>query len=189
MITSIVEIRNFLPDPDALVGVAKGTEFYSIEQHPDLTERTLVWEGRRSESLYRFDKELSDKLFHAVFESLARRMMGDDKYGFEYKYVGNSVFHYMTENDVYSDSWIHDDRGCVFAGVLYLNKETKEDTGTVVFVDGEPHEVKNEYNKLVLYPANLKHSSRSGFGSDVSDARLTLGFFISSVSFSIRCTE
>lgn len=187
MITGIVEIKNFLDDPDELIRVAKASTFYSLNDHPELLERTLAWEGRRSDSLYKFDKELSDKLFHQLFMGVANHIMGSYKFNVSYEYNGNSLFHYMTEDDVFNDSWVHDDHGSVLAGVLYLNKEVKKDSGTVVFVDGKPTEVENEYNKLVLYPASLKHSARSGFGKDVSDARLTLAFFISSVSFRLNC--
>jgi hypothetical protein len=183
MITGIVEIRNFLPNPDDIVKVAKSCDFYSLNEHPELLERTLNWEGMRSDSLYKFDKELSDQLFHNLFMSVAKHIAGSDQFRLGYEYHGNSLFHYMTKKDIYTDSWIHADSGSLFAGVLYLNKETDTTAGTAIYIDGKKVEVENEYNKLVLYPAHLKHNAISGFGNDVNDARLSIAFFISSVTF------
>ena len=141
----------------------------------------------RSDPLYKFEPELFDNLFDRLFMSVVTTTMGSDRFRLQYEFVGNAVFHYMRKSDVYSDAWIHDDTGSILAGVLYLNKETDEDAGTVVFVDSKPVEIKNEYNKLVLYPAHLQHASRSGFGKDVNDARLTLAFFVSSVGMRLSC--
>jgi hypothetical protein len=183
MITGIVEIKDFLPNPDEVVKVAKSCDFYSLNEHPELLERTLNWEGMRSDSLYKFDKEMSDQLFHNLFMKVAKHIVGSDQFRLNYEYVGNSLFHYMTKEDVYTDSWIHADSGSLFAGVLYLNKETDKAAGTTIYIDGKKIDVENEYNKLVLYPANLKHTATSGFGDDVNDARLSIAFFISSAAF------
>lgn len=187
MITGILEIRDFLHNPDEVVALAKSIKYYSRAKHPEPVERNLLWRGMRSDCLYKFDHELFDSLFHSLFMSIVTKTMGSDKFRLQYEFVGNAVFHYMRKSDVYNDGWIHDDTGSILAGVLYLNKETRDDCGTVVFVDGKPTNIKNEYNKLVLYPAHLKHSSSSGFGKDVNDARLTLAFFVSSVGMRLSC--
>ena len=189
MITGIVEIKDFLQDPDETVKVAKSCSFYSLENHPktlDQDDKKLSWQGMRSDSLYKFDKPLSDFLFNRLFCKIAEKAVGGDKFGMSYEYYGNSSFHYFTEDNVLDSSWVHNDEGSLFAGVLYLNKDAPENTGTVV-IDDNPVVVKNEYNKLVLYPAHFKHYAQGGFGKDVNDARLSIVFFISSVSFRLNC--
>lgn len=183
MITGIVEIKDFLPNPDEVVEVAKELPYFSRWEHPELMEQVLSWEGKRTDAIYKYDKELSDQLFHHLFMRATNHIVGSDNFRLGYEYVGNSSFHYMTKQDVYTDSWIHSDGGSLFAGVLYLNKETDKTAGTAIYVGGKRVEVENEYNKLVLYPANLKHTAIGGFGNDVNDARLSLAFFISSVAF------
>lgn len=190
MITGIVEIKDFLSDPDEIVRLAKLCSFYSLSEHPKTlnpNERRLNWSGMRSDSIYKFDKPLSDKLFDCLFCKIADKASGNLAYSMEYRYNGDLSFHYLTGQDVYNDSWVHNDNGSVFAGVLYLNKDVAEDVGTVVFVDGKPIEIKNEYNKLVLYPAHFMHHAQSGFGKDVNDARLSIVFFVSSVEFRLSC--
>lgn len=179
MITEIIEIKDFLLNPDEVIKAAKLISFYSVDTHPktlDLSDLKLCWDGMRSDSIYQFDKKLSDDLFDRVFCKITEKAVGDYHYSMRYEYNGNCSFHYFTEHDAYNDSWVHNDNGSLFAGVLYLNKNAPENTGTVVIIDGEHIKVENEYNKLVLYPAHLLHYAQGGFGKDVNDARLTSYF-------------
>lgn len=192
MITGILEMRNFLKDPDSVVELAKSATFYPLESHPktlDPNDTQMAWEGMRSDSIYKFNLKLSEDLFHEMFSRIARESVGSDDYSLQYEYYGNSSFHYMTSDNVCNDSWLHSDDGSIFAGVLYLNKDAQKEMGTTIFVGNTPVEIANEYNKLVVYPAHFKHFSSSGFGTTVDDARLTIAFFVSNVGFRLNCRQ
>lgn len=190
MITGIVEFENFLPNPDEVVDLAKRSTFYSIADHPETPDKknvNLSWVGKRSESLYTSNQLFAHSIFDGLFSRVATKIMGDSNYGMRYEYLGNVLFHYLTEQDVRDSTWEHIDESCVFAGVLYLNKVAPDHSGTVIIIDGKKVEVKNEFNKLVLYPARLSHYAQCGFGSDTDDARLTLAFFITAAMFNLNC--
>ena len=192
MITGIVELENFLPNPDQVVDLAKHSMFYSLADHPETLDKKnvdLSWTGKRSESLFVSDQVLAHSLFDRLFSRIATKIMGDSNYGMRYEYLGNVLFHYLTSQDVRDNTWKHIDKSCVFAGVLYLNEDAPEHSGTVIVVDGKEIEVKNEFNKLVLYPARLSHYAERGFGSALNDARLTLVFFVTAAMFNLNATE
>lgn len=98
-------------------------------------------------------------------------------------------------------SWIHTDNFNTWAGVLYLTPNAPVSGGTALYrykqnqatVKGqldEPYEsqdmtkweivdnIGNKFNRLVLYRANLFHSSVDYFGNDKDTGRLFQVFFI-----------
>lgn len=115
----------------------------------------------------------------------------------------NTCFQLITEGDW---SWIHHD-DTSWAGVLYLNPDPDPTAGTGLFThietgvsewdptdpttDFNTHpdrfdrskwrcnlEVKNQFNRLVLYRSNQYHDSMiPGFGKNYLDGRLTQVFF------------
>lgn len=115
----------------------------------------------------------------------------------------NTAFQLITKNET---NWIHHD-DTDWAGVLYLSPEPDVTSGTGFFTHRQSGvycwdperpetdfnysddkddfskwdlnlEVKNKFNRLVLYKSKLYHSSMTpGFGSNYMDGRLTQVFF------------
>jgi hypothetical protein len=90
-----------------------------------------------------------------------------------------SFFHYtLEENNTGTDN-IHIDGDFDFAGVLYLTPVTPKNSGTSFYneLDIEIDYLENIYNRLVIYPANKRHSLKTTFGYDINTGRLTFTFF------------
>ena len=65
------------------------------------------------------------------------------------------------------------------AGVLYLTPNPSSESGTTIFLDGKRNDIKNKYNRLVMYPGKNKHGISSFFGDSKESGRMTFTFFIS----------
>lgn len=68
-----------------------------------------------------------------------------------------------------------------FAGVIYLTPNPPEHSGTSFYetFNKKLGEVKNVYNKFVVYPADILHAPTNPFGETNEDSRLALTFFCS----------
>lgn len=66
-----------------------------------------------------------------------------------------------------------------YAGIIYLNPKPPTDSGTT-FLNGYRNKIfiDNIYNRLVCYQANILHGPTDLFGSDITNGRLTLTFFL-----------
>ncbi len=128
---------------------------------------------------------------------------GWDNYRGKKDQKNNTCFQLITDGD---QSWIHHD-DTAWAGVLYLNPNPNPDSGTGLFTHIETGisewnpsdpatelnynddrfdrskwrcnlEVKNQFNRLILYKSTYYHDSMiSGFGRNYLDGRLTQVFF------------
>jgi hypothetical protein len=90
-----------------------------------------------------------------------------------------SFFHYtLKENNIGSGN-IHIDGDVDFAGVLYLTPTPPKNSGTSFYneLDIETDYLENVYNRLVIYPANKRHSLKNAFGDNINNGRLTFTFF------------
>jgi len=110
---------NFLVNPDKVVDLAGTLEFIPSEVHP----------GKRTENLFQINDTCRE------FATYFAKRIADDVFPGMYNMLIDIRFHM---NDVYDDDicnkgWIHNDPASV-AGVLYLNKDTRDiDTGTSMF--------------------------------------------------------
>lgn len=131
-----------------------------------------------------------------IIEEL-EKITGKTIINFPYDY--NTSFQVTLEEDT---TWVHHD-AMSFAAVVYLTPDAPLDTGTAIYrhkhtgimrhyegqldLNDTPTrsedweivvEVKNIYNRLVIYNSQYYHSSiKPGFGSDKTNGRLFQTFF------------
>ena len=141
----------------------------------------------RSKSISSIDKKLwKDLSTEIVFKSLAYTMGQNKTFHVDISWDATIFFHQLREEDKYQDSWYHIDPKLVYAGVVYLNKNPKPDSGTFIIKDDKTKvEVDNVFNRLVLYRSDYYHSAMSGYGKTIEDSRLTLTIFFKQMQFSI----
>lgn len=170
----ILHVDDFFPNPDRIRQCALEQEFrepYEVESWVGL--RTDEFAGTIDgvdiedyilERLYDIYPKLPAMeltwMFHLSPENVPRK---------------NTDVDYDIEN-------IHkDDTKVQFAGVVYLTPNPDMDGGTSFFDDDGKKigEAKNEYNRLIFYPADVLHSPTKPFGEGKEGARLTLTFFAS----------
>jgi hypothetical protein len=92
-------------------------------------------------------------------------------------------FHYSLENtkSELNNFWLQrfhkDDED--WAGVIYLNPNPKQESGTIIFdeTDKNPITIENLYNRLILYNGNLLHGVEDTFGNNIDNGRMTLTIF------------
>lgn len=184
MIKDIIIIDDIFDDPDSIVDFAKKLDYKPQGEH----SQKAHWVGLRSESIRMIDKEFQNKLAQdVIFKSLANTMGYNKKFIIDVAWDSTFYFHQLMASDKYNDSWIHVDPRLVYAGVVYLSKESKPDSGTFLIKDdGERVEIDNKYNRLVLYRSDYFHAPQGGFGESIDDSRLTLTMFFQELQFILR---
>lgn len=187
----IIVVDNFYTDPVSVREYALKRKFVCRGTYPGL--RTFGASKLDGENLkLKFEKLLGTKITKWEI------------YGFHgYEGLMNTCFQVCRQND---QSWVHHDR-TQWAGVLYLTPDADPDSGTGFFTHKKTgisvwdpanpetdinineklqnqkewelvDEVKNQFNRLVLYNGYKYHRSMvPGFGSTPENARLTQIFF------------
>jgi hypothetical protein len=66
-----------------------------------------------------------------------------------------------------------------WAGVIYLNPNPKENSGTTLHNDnGEMmYNIENKYNRFIFYQGNILHGVLDTFGDNLENSRLTITIF------------
>jgi hypothetical protein len=188
MIKDIIVVDDVFSDVDKIVDIAKSMTYYSLEDHPD---EKAYWSGLRTRSVSSLDKLLwKDISSQIIFKSLATTMGQNKTFIVDVSWDATLYFHQLMESDVYQESWKHIDPKLVYAGVVYLNKNPKPNSGTFIIKDDKTRvDVENKFNRLVLYRSDYFHSSMGGFGQTLDDSRLTLTLFFKQIYFSLTHPE
>jgi len=133
------------------------------------------WQGYRSDNLV----DINWQLFENTAQQLAEILFpGINKY-----ILLSGYFHVLPYGVLSNNSWWHIDEDILYAGVLYLNPDPLYTSGTTIKINtSKTISINYEYNRLVLYKANLPHKAESGWGTDISDCRLTLNIFIKQIN-------
>jgi hypothetical protein len=154
-----VVIRDdFFSNPDEIRNIALNAVYY--EPLP-----SQGWKGYRTHELLREE-------YSFLYESIENEINSYyPLYEGKVPYEVECYFHYTTKD---SELNLHKDWGYFAAGIVYLHSNPPEHSGTKVLEE----EVENVYNRIVYYDANSKHGIVSAFGDCVTNARLTLTFFV-----------
>lgn len=112
-------IDNFYEEPDVVRDYALGLEFFKGDRGS--------WPGVRTKLLHEFDRETLDILGKKLMVYL-------NDYGYTEFHEFQSAFHSTPGS--YTSGWVHDDDPKLnIAGVIYLNKEPFNGTGTTIYED------------------------------------------------------
>lgn len=141
----VTVLDNFYENPDLVRQFA-----LSLDNSPDPTGR---WPGKRSLSLH--------KVNQAFFNTFCGKLFGLF-YDFDIqtlKYEVDTSFQSISNFSDDPDSklnvgWIHPDDECIFSGVIYLNPNPHENTGTNIYNIINEDIPLNQAEKFKLYKGN-----------------------------------
>lgn len=156
---------NFLDDPNYAIDLSNKIEYHT---NPRPEEN---WSGSRStEQLHQFDQ----KFVSSIFSKLLKSTFGDR---LKYYYSANSFFHKLPSGSWKVNNWWHTDPS-IYAGVIYLNLNPPQDTGTILNINESQKVFDNKFNRLIMYRSDIPHRAQGGFGEVDLECRLTITFFI-----------
>lgn len=166
--------------------MAKNTSYFRSDDSNNLLGVTLClekeylsiknsyWLGFRSQPLHEINYEVFSKVFFEIFLKVFNTP--------KFFYKVNSYLHFLNNNIKNEETWWHTDSNCILAGVVYLNENPPPDSGTDLFFKNNTLKVKNVFNRLLIYNPNILHKPEFSFGDDINSARLTLTFFVESIT-------
>jgi len=184
MINDILCIENIFDNPKQIVDLAKQQKYYSFEDNATVKNTKIKYSGRRTDHLFNI---LSDSDYFNLTNKIVSKLFVDVP-PVKVKLQPICLFHYLTEDDIPNNSWTHKDTS-LYSGVIYLNEKYVDkfnNHGTKIIKDNKEINIRNEFNKLVLYRGDYSHSANFGFGKTLDDSRLTLNFFINTLTIDIE---
>ncbi len=88
-------------------------------------------------------------------------------------------FSYQTSDIITKDKYSKHTDKSDWAGVIYLTPNPKPNSGTILYnKENIQTIIENKYNKLVAYNSKITHSPDYTFGDNITNARMTLTFFV-----------
>ena len=184
MINDILCIENIFDDPEQIINLAKEQKYYSFEDNPTVKNTNIKYSGKRTDHLFNI---LSDSDYFNLTNKIVSKLFMDVP-SVKVKLQPICLFHYLTENDIPNNSWTHKDTS-LYSGVVYLSKNFVDrfnNHGTKIYKKGQEINIRNEFNKLIMYRGDYSHSANFGFGKTLEDSRLTLNFFINNLTIDIE---
>tara|TARA_A100001234_G_scaffold122083_1_gene107074 strand:+ start:203 stop:724 length:522 start_codon:yes stop_codon:yes gene_type:complete len=156
-----IVVDNFFEDPDSVRNRALNLDYFK--------DPFLGYTHHLTDSEY--TKKVTNIIHSHISESLNIK---------EFFYV----FRYSLDKDKLTTPYdfhewkVHPDF-CDFAGLVYLNPNPPEKTGTSFYTNEDKYvsSVENKYNRLIYYPGTIHHGPTDLFGDTKENARLTLTFF------------
>ena len=184
VIDNVLERRNL----NSLIQLSRNIPYISHESSSIdgiiVGDRTLDaggnWRGFRSVFLH----EINQSLFESVFNDIIGKMFSSLGNSYELNYTVSSHLHFSPKMIEYSSDWWHEDKGELFAGVVYLTENPNLNSGTILQLNGKEVVIENVFNRLVTYRSNILHRPQGVFGDSINNARLTLTFFFKNLSIS-----
>ena len=137
---------NFFSDPDAIV---------NIINHVDYSLSSNNYPGVRTKSL----DEINPKLYEHIFQKIFLLLHDQLPLRFDVK-VGVQKIKPFVEGDKWDKKnrgWVHKD-GCLFGGVIYLDKNPDKDAGTSIYKSKDGFDVQTQENidaKELFYSGQL----------------------------------
>jgi glutaredoxin len=190
MLNDIIETYGVFKNPDEVVRIAKQQKYYSLEEYKKQSNQEISFCGKRTLPLLEIDKDLHKKISNSIVISLLQESLKNNtKISYNFLIDIKCHFHYMTEEDVFDDSWWHTDGGgIIMVGLVYLNKNPKQNSGTMLKKDGQEIHFKNEFNKGIMYWPTYEHSPEisAGFGKNIDTGRLSILFYIEDLTLKLK---
>lgn len=181
---SYIIIDDVYENPDQIVELAKTFKFYSSNDPNPMNSRGEDWKGYRSDLIRQkplCGQPVIEKILNSYFNMSISKV--------ELSISERMMFHYIPEKFAKKkdESWEHIDGSDLFAGVIYLDKNPKKNSGTILKDGDKKIVVQNKYNRALFYRSDILHTPDKGsaYGNDVSDSRLTLVFFIDMIDIKV----
>ena len=169
----ILILDNFFDNAEDLREFALSSRFFS---HEEMSHK-VGWRGFRTDEL----SGSSNYLFFRTCQKIKQKV--SEFYNYD-TYADKYYFYFHISIDDTKNSLpnfhvnkFHTDDS-KFAGVVYLNPNAPNKTGTTIIVNEHSNDVDNKFNRLVAYPSCYTHAPTDLFGDTLKTGRLTLSFFI-----------
>ena len=186
MLKDIIVIDDIFDIPENISSRALSYQYFNADLHPENTNgKKMYYSGFRTESLHLIDVDFYTLVNNTILEKIFSKSIDLNETNCSYRYAGQTFFHYMTKENKFDKSWFHTDPA-IYAGLIYLNTNPPENTGTIIKVDGKQNIIENKYNRLVLYRSDYSHSAQNGFGDNIIDGRLTLTFSYNILNLNLK---
>lgn len=190
MLLDFITIPNFFDNPESVYDLALKQKYYSLENHPNDSTRSLglYYNGTKTMPLRDVMPEEEYNSFGNM--CLSKIVKHTIKPNMLVDFRANYTCHFasLMETDLSEPRLIHTD-STLISGFVYIQKEKPEYPflhGTSVIVNGKPIQVEYEYNTCVLFRSDLLHTPNHGFGKTLETSRLTFNLFINSIDMSIK---
>lgn len=163
MIPTVIS-DNFFPNPDKIVDFALSQEYF-----PDDSGRSP---GKRTHQLYKLDSDLFEYTINKILEVVS--LEHSDCWEFD---CGFQLIEPYTKDkyDPKNKGWVHNDKPTLFGGIVYLNKNPEEDTGTSIYdlkngypVERGKFEVKKYKNVATKEFEDTQHAINSQYVETIS---------------------
>ena len=142
-------LDNFFPDPDKIVELA-----YEAEYHNTTDGR---WPGKRTKNINTFNSSLFNWISRRLFQWHFERI--PDYWELDMTFQIIKPFH-EDQYNLKNQGWVHNDCGCLYGGLIYLNKHPQKDTGTSIYTTKRGYffqEAVDTDVKEALYKLSLIH--------------------------------
>ncbi|MEY4333439.1 MAG: hypothetical protein RLZZ196_2182 [Bacteroidota bacterium] len=178
-----IVVDNFLEKPEYLISLSKQLKYHAsnikgiipgIKLQGYMSDQN--WIGFRSDPLVEIDKDLVNSILQKIFFGL---------YGsnVECTYNVEMYLQFMPQIIKNVDSLWHKDIGSIYAGIIYLNKDSNiTNSGTILNIDNENIVIENKFNRMLMYRADIKHRPENVFGTTIDNSRLSIVFFINELT-------
>lgn len=186
MIKDLIIVDDVFKDPDSMVDLANSLPFYRRHDHPEVESRLSNWNAWRTCNLLKDQQRMqvaTERISDAVQSTILHGSVPYER-RFEFNWNGSAYFHRIDEDRNLGNETLHKD-AAAYAGIVYLTKDPKPNSGTIIYIDDQPYEIENRYNRLIMYRADYIHRPAGGFGVGES-SRLTLLMFFNSITFTMK---
>jgi hypothetical protein len=187
MLKNYIIVDNFFDDPFKYQTIAKNMEYWlkdctvkniKVNNKEDIYgTKNSDWKGARTDPFHIVNNDLHCEIFSLIFKKLFNSL-----HSFDFEYQALSYFHFTPETILLGNQnkW-HSDYRALLAGVIYLNETPKIDCGTSLKNNNNIINIKNKFNRLLVYQSNIIHAPSGFFGDSLDNARLTLTFFVKKI--------
>jgi hypothetical protein len=188
MLKDIFVADNVFSYPDEVVKWANLQKFYENKTEELEPKKRTYWQGNRTLNLSCGEnKEKNNILMNDVLNACFLDQYNN--FSYKFSWAGSMFFHRLDKNCIFNNKWVHTDPKCLYAGVVYLNKDPPVNSGTMVYLENDKIEyVENKYNRLIMYKSKLEHSPVCGFGEGET-SRLTFTMFLSKIDITIKSED
>lgn len=148
----IICVDNFFSDPDYVFKLAEEAEYNkSIDNR---------WPGARSNYLHSIHPMLFELTFRKIislFYSYEETL--DTVWNVDMTF--QKIIPLENQNSFYPDGWVHSDNNNIFAGLIYLSKDSEINTGTSIYTARSPvatpinHKIKEQLYSGTLTDIDL----------------------------------
>tara|TARA_R110000868_G_scaffold264034_2_gene522616 strand:+ start:539 stop:1093 length:555 start_codon:yes stop_codon:yes gene_type:complete len=173
-------VENFFLDPHEMRKWALEQKFYKGEDHP-FKDSVGNFPGWRTDFVNNIEPERWRSIVYMVLKACHLYFGKDHEKAhlwISFSYTDSSLKLPGWHSDAIFVAEEFKDFKEKLSGVVYLNEGANPKSGTKIKDGKKDILLENKFNKLVLYPSDIKHTLAGSFGKTKKDARLVCTLLI-----------